>query len=366
LEDGTPYLVMEYLEGADLAEELARRGRIDPIVAAHWLRQACEALSVAHAAGVIHRDLKPANLFLTTSYDGSRLIKVVDFGVSKALADSAGEAALTKTSSLVGSPLYMSPEQLNSSRNVDGRSDLWALGTILYELITGRPPFVGDAIPQLVNAILNSEPPSFESLRIAAPVGLESVIQRALSKPRDQRYSTAEELSLALAPFAPNPAESGSGVKRLWNRSESPSHEGRTMTSKPPDAQRRPRRRLWTALSIVALAVVLGVIRYVTREPALDTRMQPSTAADTQAAFPAQDDSPQTPPPAPELPPSAAPTIPREHPAAPLPPKAAAAPEPPRALPKPSQPSQPKTPSQPAAKTPPANPLEIPGFGGRR
>jgi serine/threonine protein kinase len=206
LEDGTPFLVMEYLEGADLADELMRRGRFDVPEAVRYVREACLALIEAHQSGVIHRDLKPANLFLVQRPDGARSIKVVDFGVSKSVSrGGAPHLSLTKTSALVGSPIYMSPEQLNSSKDVDGRTDIWALGTILYELITGRTPFYGETIPQLVNAVLNTEPVSFATLSITAPAGLEEVTRRALSKQREGRFANARELYDALGPYTDAP-----------------------------------------------------------------------------------------------------------------------------------------------------------------
>src|SRR5689334_22887640 len=159
LDDGTPFLVMEYLEGSDLADELVRRGRFEIPEAVRYVREACLALQQAHQAGVIHRDLKPANLDLVHKQDGGRMIKVLDFGVSKWVSSTGvPNMSLTKTSALDGSPIYMSPEQLNSSKDVDGRTDIWALGITLYELITCRTPFYCESIPQLVNAVLNTEP----------------------------------------------------------------------------------------------------------------------------------------------------------------------------------------------------------------
>jgi serine/threonine-protein kinase len=201
-EDGLPYLVMEYLEGCDLSDELAKRGRFPVPEALDYVLQACEGLSEAHACGIVHRDLKPGNLYLESRSDGSRSIKVLDFGVSKSLIESAGQLKLTKTASLVGSPLYMSPEQLDAAIDVDARVDIWALGTILYELIAGRTPFLADTIPQLVNAVMNGTHPSFQSLGIPAPLGLEAVVSRALSKRREDRYPSITEFAQALLPFA--------------------------------------------------------------------------------------------------------------------------------------------------------------------
>lgn len=202
LETGIPYLVMEYLEGCDLSDELAKRGRIPVPEALDYILQACEALSEAHAVGIVHRDLKPGNLFLETRTDGSRNVKVLDFGVSKSVLDSGAQLKLTKTASLIGSPLYMSPEQLDAATDVDARVDIWALGTILYELIAGRTPFLADTIPQLVNAVMNGTQPTLQQLGIAAPLGLEAVINRALNKRREDRFASITEFSQALLPFA--------------------------------------------------------------------------------------------------------------------------------------------------------------------
>jgi serine/threonine protein kinase len=200
---GIPYMVMEYLEGRDLANELERRGRLPPEEAVGYVMEACDAVAEAHAAGIVHRDIKPANLFLATRSDGSRHVKVLDFGVSKSLVDSSsGQHALTVTSSVVGSPLYMSPEQLDSARDVDRRTDIWALGVVLFELLTGRTPFSGDSIPQLVNSVLHDQPPSFASCEVTAPDGLEAALARSLAKVRDQRYGSVAEFVSALAPYA--------------------------------------------------------------------------------------------------------------------------------------------------------------------
>src|SRR5262245_58951290 len=201
---GVPYMVMEYLEGRDLANELERRGRLPPDEAVGFVLEARDAVAEAHAAGIVHRDIKPANLFLATRSDGSRHVKVLDFGVSKSLVDSSsGQHALTVTSSVVGSPLYMSPEQLDSARDVDRRTDIWAVGVVLYELLTGSTPFRGDSIPQLVTSVLHDQPPSFAEAEVTAPDGLEAALSRALAKPREQRYGSVAELVSALAPYAP-------------------------------------------------------------------------------------------------------------------------------------------------------------------
>ena len=205
LDSGIPFMVMEYLDGCDLATELSQLGSLPAEEAVDYVLQACEALAEAHSAGIVHRDLKPANLFLARQADGTRGVKVLDFGVSKVLAE-AGNAALslTSTKTLVGSPLYMSPEQLDSAKGVDARTDIWALGVVLYELITGRTPFGGDSIAQLVSGVLHANPPTFQAVGLEPLPDLEAVIGRAVSKRREDRYQTVAELAHDLVPFGPD------------------------------------------------------------------------------------------------------------------------------------------------------------------
>jgi serine/threonine-protein kinase len=199
---GIPYIVMEYLEGNDLAAELATRGPLPAEESVDYVMQAIEALAEAHAFGIVHRDLKPGNLFLARRADGTRLIKVLDFGISKHTA-TAGEAALTRTSSLIGSPLYMSPEQMRSARTVDARADIWSLGAILFELLTGRTPFGGETVIEACTAILNDELPSLAALRPDVSPHLEAVVRRCLEKDRNNRYATIGDLATELAGFSP-------------------------------------------------------------------------------------------------------------------------------------------------------------------
>lgn len=213
---GTPYLVLEYLEGCDLADELSRRGRLPPNEAVGYVLEACEALAEAHVSGIIHRDLKPANLFLSRRSNGSRCLKLLDFGVSKSISEtSLAQFSLTKTSSIIGSPIYMSPEQLNSAKDVDERTDIWAMGALTYELLAGRPPFYGETIPQLVSQVLHTEPPSFAELGITAPGGLEAVLRKALSKKREDRYASVGEFATAIGPYAPDDSISVSRILRV-------------------------------------------------------------------------------------------------------------------------------------------------------
>jgi eukaryotic-like serine/threonine-protein kinase len=203
LDTGLPYMVMEFLEGNDIADELRRLTVLPVADAVDFVLQAIEALAEAHAAGVVHRDLKPGNLFLARRADGSRRVKVLDFGISKALTGSSvEELSLTKTAALIGSPLYMAPEQMRSAKDVDTRADIWSLGAMLYEMLTGQPPYTGDSIPQLCAALLHDDPIPLRQHRPEIPEGLEQAVLRCLMKDRNQRFSTVFELGRALMPYA--------------------------------------------------------------------------------------------------------------------------------------------------------------------
>jgi serine/threonine-protein kinase len=204
MEDGETYIVMEYLDGNDLAAEMNRRGALPLAECVDIGLQIADAVSEAHASGIVHRDLKPANVFLVRRADGSRLAKVLDFGISKSLlADSASNVSLTQTSTVMGSPLYMSPEQMRSARDVDTRTDIWALGAILYEAFAGAPPHSGTSLPEICTSLLHDTPRSIESTRGDMPPGLSAVIMRCLAKDRADRWPTMRDLMMALAPYAP-------------------------------------------------------------------------------------------------------------------------------------------------------------------
>jgi serine/threonine protein kinase len=204
LDSGVPYMVMEYLEGHDLDDELQKRTLLPVEEASDYLLQACEAIAEAHALGIVHRDLKPANLFLSKRADGSPIIKVLDFGISKATRrGSRDELSLTTTSAVMGSPFYMSPEQLRSSRETDTRSDIWALGMILHELVSGRVAFQAQTLPELCVRITSVEIEPITARGSPVPEGLERIIRTCLAKDASDRYPSIAELAAALAPFAP-------------------------------------------------------------------------------------------------------------------------------------------------------------------
>jgi serine/threonine protein kinase len=197
---GTPYMVMEYLEGQGLDSVVAAEGPMDAPSATEFAIQACEGLAEAHARGIIHRDIKPSNLFLVERSPGWRTIKILDFGISKV---SLAQAANITTNLTMGTPCYMSPEQLQSTASVDHRTDIWSLGSSLYELLAGRSPF-NPRLPLLAIAeeIVNKKAPSVFELRPEVPQELSAVVARCMAKDRDERFESAAALAMALLPFA--------------------------------------------------------------------------------------------------------------------------------------------------------------------
>ncbi|HEY2516402.1 MAG TPA: serine/threonine-protein kinase [Polyangiaceae bacterium] len=202
LPSGGPFMVLEYLEGADLADLLHKRGPLPVNEVADFALQALDALGQAHAAGIVHRDLKPANLFLARRHDGSSLVKVLDFGISKNLSPDSQGHGMTSTRAVIGSPEYMSPEQLRTPREVDTRTDIWSLGVILYELLTGQMPFKGESLPELFLAILETVPPAVRVFRPDVPPALEAIVARCMARDRNQRFPNVAELANALLGFA--------------------------------------------------------------------------------------------------------------------------------------------------------------------
>ncbi|HEV7556884.1 MAG TPA: serine/threonine-protein kinase [Kofleriaceae bacterium] len=196
LPDHSPFMVMELLEGRDLGSLVDFEGPLDPKLVAEYVIQACAGIAEAHARALIHRDLKPGNLFLELRADGSPCIKILDFGIAKHESDFK----LTQTQSVVGSPSYMAPEQLKSSKLVDARTDIWGLGVVMYELLSEQLPFTGDSMPELVLAITTEPPPPLFGGKI--PGALIDIVYKCLSKNPDERFQSVGELAEALLPFA--------------------------------------------------------------------------------------------------------------------------------------------------------------------
>jgi len=234
LANGTPYMVMEFLRGSTLGALVDEESPLPIVDVVHYVIQACEALAEAHSLGIIHRDLKPENLFLTHSVSGAPLVKVLDFGVSK-MESAGGTRGLTRTSALVGSPLYMAPEQMRSARAATSRSDIWALGVVLYDLLAHALPFDAESMPELCLKVTLEPPYPLRARRPEVPPALEAVIMRCLEKDPAMRYANAAELALALAPFAP--AEASGAVERaqlIATGIQPPAELGNSQNRPPP------------------------------------------------------------------------------------------------------------------------------------
>jgi eukaryotic-like serine/threonine-protein kinase len=392
-ESGAPYIVMELLEGSDLASLLEAHGPMPVQRAADHVLQACIGIAEAHALGIVHRDLKPANLFLTSRPDGTPLIKVLDFGIAKAQGEQG--ASLTQTSAMLGSPRYMSPEQLRSPRDVDVRSDIWAIGVILYELVSGRPPFTGETLTEIALRIA-MDPPAPLIGRL--PHGFDLLVNRCLEKDPAQRYPDLANLAHALAVYAGAGGwELAGAVARLLHASRvsgSAPHAAMVTAPKrvterltmPDDAPASPpatattmggaassmitslaRRRIWQAVlgglatALIAGIVVTAVARRGGSEPA-DSGARASAVAPppvtggggpagaTVAGAAPAVASPPAPPPTPPVPPpatpSAAPSVPGDAAVPPVEPSVAV----------PSAPAPGSEPAGGEVRSPPAHP----------
>lgn len=196
--DGVPYMVMEFLEGRDLDAELQARNALPLDEAVDYVLQAAGAMDEAHGLGIVHRDLKPSNIFIAREHDGRRVAKILDFGISK--VSNEGDAKLTSAEAVMGTAMYMAPEQVRSARNVDARADIWSLGVILYELLAGRAPFVGTPT-QVVAAIVTDDPQPLESL-VQVPAALSAIVSRCLTRDPARRFQSVRELMAGLLPFA--------------------------------------------------------------------------------------------------------------------------------------------------------------------
>jgi len=275
---GVPYLVMECLNGHDLAAALARRGPFPVELAIECVMQACEALAEAHALGIIHRDLKPANLFLGEAVDGSPCLKVLDFGISR-MSHRHGLSALTDPGTVLGTPSYMAPEQMEGSEALDARSDIWALGTILYELLVGKPPYSGDSLPQIFVKIMRAPTPRASATRTGVRSGLDEIVTRCLEIDPADRFQTVAELAWALSSLGASRArDSAARISRVLDRQSTDTPSGTVRSSLPPPlvhAVRRWARRLRRAMthagaalaSVTLLGVASGVGALAMRDP---------------------------------------------------------------------------------------------------
>lgn len=208
LPDGVPFMVMEFLEGHDLNQILRHHGPQMPAAVVDLMLQACEGIAEAHALGIIHRDIKPSNFFVTHRPDGSNLLKILDFGISKTPAELS---ELTGTQTVIGTPTYMAPEQMKTARGTDPRSDIWSMGVVMYQLLAGRPPFESETYAALVLKVSNEAP---APLHVAMPAGLKDIVLRCLEKDPKNRIQSVGELARMLAPYASDPLSAQQSAER--------------------------------------------------------------------------------------------------------------------------------------------------------
>jgi len=283
------YIVMEYLEGADLAALMQKPPGWSPSEVVALLLQACEGVRAAHELGIIHRDLKPSNLFVTRNPSGAPHVKVLDFGLSKLVDPKTGSPIVTRAGnqltspdSRIGSPVYMSPEQLTDPRAVDIRTDIWSLGVILFEMLTGHAPFEAKTLPELCRLILHEKPRSVRELRPDLSPGLGSIIERCLQRLPNDRYASVGGLMKDLAPFTtPGPVQA-----------PEPPAPPAPAPAPPPPLAARPAFRRWIAatggglLLALALAIAIGRHRGATAVTVAPAQPRPADAGTASVAPP--------------------------------------------------------------------------------
>jgi serine/threonine protein kinase len=276
VDDGTPFLVMEYLEGDDLNAILRRDGPMPVEEACEITLQACEALAEVHAAGIVHRDLKPSNLFITRRASGAPCVKLLDFGISKLTDPGGGDAdpALTATATIMGSPSYMSPEQLRSTKEVDARTDVWSLGAVFYEAVTGHGAFRRETVPQVCAMIASEDPVAPSAVLATVPEALDRAILGCLVKKPEDR-STLIDLARSIVDLAPERArvslehiEATQGAQgtaladpsRPRPRPRQMSVTGRSVTARPASVPAERERRTGTRWPVWFAFVALCVL----------------------------------------------------------------------------------------------------------
>jgi serine/threonine protein kinase len=358
LPSGGPYIVMEYLTGEDLRTRVDKRGPLDVQEAVLLALHACEALAEAHAKHIVHRDVKPENLFVAEGPGGVPVLKVLDFGISKQLSPLLVQRSLTDSTESMGSPFHMSPEQMLDPSSVDSRTDIWSLGVVLYEVLTGQMPFAGETGPQLCANVMTTEPIPPQAHRQDIPDGLGRVILRCLQKDKTKRYADVGELSQALREFGgPGAVLAAAHVEQILGRSgelQTDSPQDRPQDDEVASADSRhgqasipgvPRRGLGLRVGVVlVLVVATGLAAW-----GVQRAMTPVALEPLPAPVPSASAAPEPAPPAPSVGPSPS------RSAGPL-----RKPKPPAARPEPSatMPRAPSTLTPPLEQPPASEPAE--------
>jgi eukaryotic-like serine/threonine-protein kinase len=310
--EGVPYMVLEYLDGEDLSARLQHRGKLSVEEAVAIAEQVASALDAAHAKGVVHRDLKPQNIFLVRFEERDDFVKVLDFGISKVL-DSG--TVMTKTGAIFGTPNYMSPEQVDGLiAQIDGRTDVFALGAILYEMLAGRPAFDAPTISAVFNQVCHKEPEPIGTVRSDVPEPVASVITRAMSKQRDARFASMAELRTTLLGPSAARTRAAASLAPATVRA-APRTTMRESTGQLPTLAPRGKRRgvvIAAAAAVAAIGAVAAVLALRGQAPAPGPTVAVAPSGPAPAAVPPS--PPTTPPPAVGPPPPAvAPTGPAEE-----------------------------------------------------
>jgi serine/threonine protein kinase/HD-like signal output (HDOD) protein len=243
--EGSPYIVMEYLEGETLADRIERDGLLDPEPAVHIARQVASALNAAHEKGMVHRDLKPANIFLSQHADYPDFVKVLDFGIAKLIGPRVSRGHHTKVGALLGTPPYMSPEQCLGEASLDHRSDIYSLGVVIYLMLTGQLPFEDDSVGRLILSHVNVSPRSPRLLRSSLPVSLSDALMKALEKRPQDRWPTMRDFRRALdasVGFQRPTASLGPLPSSFWDGADGPSMAGHSVDVPPRTAAARVRQ----------------------------------------------------------------------------------------------------------------------------
>lgn len=314
MDDGTLYMVMELLDGQDLHTVLKARGPLPIDEAVGWLLEACDALAEAHAHGIVHRDLKPSNLFIVEQSGAKGALKVLDFGISKLTGLQAvndGGPTLTTADSMLGSPYYMSPEQIRNAKTVDARADLWSLGVILHKMLTGFLPFESDSMGEHLSMIAADPPAPLRLRRPDAPAELEAIVLRCLEKDASLRFQSIAQLAAALAPFAPpasqklldhitallGPVALAAGSPRATSTPPPPvNRDDPTVTnatsSRPTQRVRpAPPRGRAAAFAASTLVLAVGIIYFASASRGPPQSMVASTVAAGITSSPSVDDA---------------------------------------------------------------------------